>query len=399
MARILIANEVGSGYFHIATLLSIFDALDARGHKSILSAPRLDGADAMLRGRQVPVVVSPYLETENHYTLTGRHAASFSDVIGYYGYGDFDRLLLLVSVWETMIKELDIDLVIGEYCPSLCLAAMGRVPMILVGEDFSFPPASADAFPPVNDLEPAYPIDFLMDNVARVQRARDQRVPNTLTEIFRVAGRFVCVYPEVDVFGDLRDDPVVGPIDVRLSPMPPAPEPRIFLYVHRNSARGRSVLQMVANSKIPTEAHVFDAEPAFYSQFDGSAIKFHLEPQPLAEILQRTSLVVHHCSTGMANHTAAAGRGQILAVEHIGHYAHARVLERLGVGRRIAKVANNPKIEEGTEIIRAAATNGSFDEKAQALAAQIEASGPWDPIGHIVKRCEEILRAPGDFVH
>jgi hypothetical protein len=397
--RILFANEVGGGYGHIRNMLPIVDALTERGHDCLLSMPRLDGLDTLLRGRNVQLFLSPWMNTENHYSLTGRSAASFSDALGAHGYGDVDRLALLVSVWETMLKELEIDLVVGEHCPSLCLAVMGLVPIVLIGEDFSFPPADEDDFPPYNRLEPGFPIDFLLDNVAGVQRARGQRVPKTLTEIFRVAGRFVCSFPELDVFREIRKDPVIGPIDEPLKPMPPPPEPRIFLYLNPMGARVREALQMAVASKIPAEAHIFGVDPEYYAKFRGSGITFHPEPQPIADILARTTVVIHACGNGLMNNAAAAGRGQLLTVEHIGNLAHTRVLEDLGVGRRIAKVARDPKNVADIEIVRNAATSRTFMDRAQALAARIEAGGPRRPVAHIVNRCEEILEAPNDFIH
>jgi UDP:flavonoid glycosyltransferase YjiC (YdhE family) len=396
MKKVLIANELGTGYGHMRNMLPIVEALDARGYKCILSMPDLNGAYALLKERRWPLVRSPRLTARNRLSQSGRAAASYSDIIAVYGYGEFELLLTAVSVWETLIRELEIDLVVGEHSPTLCLAAMGLAPMILVGEDFTFPPAGKDEFPAYNNLELAYSNELLLDNVARVQRARGLRVPDTITEVFRVAGRFVCSFPELDVFRDTRTDPVVGPIDAALSPLAPAPEPHIFAYLGQEFPRTRDILHMVAKSGIPAEAHIRGAGPKYLSEFDDKAITFYRQPQPIADMLQRCSVVIHHCGNGLMTNAAAAGRAQLLAPQHIGMQAHARVLERLGVGRSIHE---NLEAERSIAMIQNAATGATVTDRAQALAAEIEAAGPWQPIEHIANRCAEILAAPETFIH
>ena len=97
MANILVANELGTGYWHVSTMLPIVEALSAQGHKCILSFPNFDGLENKLKGLNVPILRSPSLNTGYNTSLTRRSAASFSDVIAHHCFRNPDWLGLLVS--------------------------------------------------------------------------------------------------------------------------------------------------------------------------------------------------------------------------------------------------------------------------------------------------------------
>ncbi len=74
-------------------------------------------------------------------------ASSYADILAIKGYADADRLGLLVNAWQTLIDLTRAELVIADDAPTLCLAAYGVVPTVVIGIGFAVPPTEGSDFP------------------------------------------------------------------------------------------------------------------------------------------------------------------------------------------------------------------------------------------------------------
>ena len=144
MARILLAWELGSGLGHVVRLAPVARELRDAGHECVfaLRNPRAAAQTSIADG--FTIVQAPLAVPMKSAGPLG----SLGDVLATIGYADPGRLEPLLRGWEGLLSELGIELVVADYAPTACLAALGRTPVVAVGGSFTLPPVHAGHFPP-----------------------------------------------------------------------------------------------------------------------------------------------------------------------------------------------------------------------------------------------------------
>src|SRR3546814_6352681 len=77
-----------------------------------------------------------------------------SDLLRLIGYGRRDALAHRLTAWEGVLDTVRPDVVVGDFSPTLNLAARGRVPSIVVGNGYTIPPGGRP-MPPIRPWQPA----------------------------------------------------------------------------------------------------------------------------------------------------------------------------------------------------------------------------------------------------
>src|SRR3546814_2814411 len=78
----------------------------------------------------------------------------------------------------------------------------------------------------------------------------------SVTAPLRTAGRLVCTLKGLDPYKDQRRDPVIGPIEGLLPPLPLPAKPRLFAYLGMEQRVTAKLLAALKASDLPAEAYV-----------------------------------------------------------------------------------------------------------------------------------------------
>src|SRR5262249_61701374 len=135
-------------------------------------------ASSFFRDLPCPVLQAPYWHPRPWTGSQPFLAASYADLLAIRGWTDTADLLPMVQGWDGLLDLVRPALVVCDHSPTLCLAAYGRVPTVLLGDGFTLPPADQPAFPaliPGRKLVASE--EALLAVVQEVQRVRGRPSP------------------------------------------------------------------------------------------------------------------------------------------------------------------------------------------------------------------------------
>src|SRR5205085_1693812 len=98
--------------------------------------------------------------------------------------------------------------------------------------------------------------------VREVQRRRGRPAPDTLPGLMGRAERYLTVFPEMDTYQAMRNEPAVGPLEDLPPPLPPPARPRYFAYLSANTPGLAQLLGGLARSGCPGGAYIRGASQA-----------------------------------------------------------------------------------------------------------------------------------------
>jgi hypothetical protein len=327
---------------------------------------------------------------------TGRQpfvAASYADLLAIRGFADAADLLAMVRAWQELLDLVRPALVVCDHSPTLCLAAYGVLPTVILGHAFGIPPADAPTFPPLVLDRPALVAEErLLAVVREVQRWRDRPAPDTLPGLFAAAETLLTVLPELDPYRPLRRAPHLGPLGFELTrPLPPPERVGFFAYLSTDVPCAEQIVEGLARAGCPGTVYLRGATAEARQRLRGTGLEILDTPAPLGEVLPRASVVVHHGSAGLAQQALAAGRPQLLFPDHLERILNAQLVEQLGAGLYLAGQFPAQAVPEALGRLAAGA---SFTDRAQAAALAVAQGGPWDPLPRVVDRCLALAAPP-----
>jgi UDP:flavonoid glycosyltransferase YjiC (YdhE family) len=108
----------------------------------------------------------------------------------------------------------------------------------------------------------------------------------------------------------------------------------------------------------------------------GSAIRWLDRPAPIAAVLERADVIVHHGSMLTTEEALVAGKPQIVAPLYLEHLLTARALTELGVAIVIRAPHDSDAI---AGLVKLALTDELLAERARTVAEAHAWSSPPDP--------------------
>ena len=67
--------------------------------------------------------------------------------------------------WKTVFDIYKPDLIVCGHSPNCCLAAFGRIPVVMLGDGFTLPPAHEPVFPVASGAAPIVDPSRLLENM------------------------------------------------------------------------------------------------------------------------------------------------------------------------------------------------------------------------------------------
>ena len=327
---VLLAWELGEGLGHLPPLKAIALGLQPYGVRPVFALRDTVGTRATLKETGGVILQAPFWPNPKPPQVLSH---SYADILAGNGYGAAETARTLIAGWDVLIDQVKPDLVVCEHAPGAALAAFGRVPVALVGNGFVVPPADGEAFaayePGRGEPGRQGPVlRALQEAFAELNRA----APTSICEAFRGAFRGIYSYPELDTYGHVRREPVLGPIELppALTPLPATRQ--VFFY----STSELAMIDALSHSvmEIGPQARVyFRGSPgARAAVLRSRGVRVDDEAPALAEVLPEASVVFSHGGTGFSNAALASGRPHIVYPRHYEARSTARELEALGCG-------------------------------------------------------------------
>ncbi len=333
MGTVLLGWELGDGLGHVSKLLEVAHELAAQGHTPVLALKDFAVARSLLRDVPFPILQAPiWLQP----VPKSFRASSYADILALKGFADADGLALLVGTWQALIDSARADMVICDFAPSLCLAAYGVLPTVVIGIGFAVPPSQGREFPQIGPAcGTICPTDRLLENVREVQRRRGRPAPETLPGLMANSASFVHTFEEIDAYRGTRTGAVVEPLRTPGRPLPPAPPDSFFAYLNGEYPGVDLILPHLAAAGLRGSAHVRNPSPRLVDAARRAGVTIHDDPPPLAQALSNAAVVIHHGGLNTAETALAAGRPQLTLPIHLEHIITASALGDLGVGRSL----------------------------------------------------------------
>ena len=333
MSNILIGYEYGSGMGHLARILLIARALSDRNHQATLFIRNPQECAQTLAKEMLPVLPVMNIKVNIPEIRMKSGYNSYSDFMAIAGGYYSEHLFTATLSWKTIFDIFKPDLIVCDHSPNCCLAAFGRIPVVLMGDGFTLPPAHEPVFPVTRGASPVLDPDRVLENMRIAQKMHGNRIPQTITEPFRTAARLFCTLPELDHYPLMRRDTVIGPPpDDLLEPADSPTVPRWFAYMKMEFPATGRILESLCTVKFHGELFIGNITPEWEVRLTRNNIVIHHDPPPMNEILRKVSVVLHHGGNGVSCAALSAGRPQVIVPMYHETELIGEKLRRMGVG-------------------------------------------------------------------
>jgi UDP:flavonoid glycosyltransferase YjiC (YdhE family) len=354
--RILFGWEFGAGLGHINRIKPIARAFREQGAEIFLALQENERADAfwnpstarLPEGYHLLPIPNWRMPTDPKARQVPTH--SFADVLTLIGYGNELGFAARIEAWCGLLAAVQPDLVVGDFSPTLNIAARGRVPSLTIGNGYTMPPGGRE-MPPIRPWQSkleAFSIDHearLLEMVNKVLRLRGEAKLDFLSDAFHGDRSFPLTLPIVDPYADSRNEKTLPPFNmptgIRPLPLEQRAEDGVFFYMPRSHPSLKTVMDALKQSKLNVRAYISGLGSEQAAQQSTRTFQVSPSPLPFNEIMPKARLLVHHGGLSTAVAGAMAGTPQAIIPWNLEHLVTARRIETLGG----IQVVHNPEKE------------------------------------------------------
>ncbi|NBZ86483.1 hypothetical protein [Stagnihabitans tardus] len=336
--RVVLAWELGGNWGHVRRLRALGEALTAQGHSVHYVLQELGALRPLPRGAVLwPAPVWSGLL--RHAALRGLgEPRRFGDVLANLGLQGSAMVEGLLLGWESLLSAIRPDVVVGDFAPSLMLAARGRMPRVAVGTGFTVPPTHLPGFPPFPgaETEPLVAEDALLTLVNRALERVGRPLLDHLPQMVQAEAALPAVFAELDPAGALRQDRLLTPsipAEVLTATRPETPGAAVFAYLPAADlgADHLALVEALAR-RVPVTAVMPGLDATRGERLARAGVRLMQQALTWDRIAKGHSLVL--CAGGMGTVSSALALGLPLAVLPHGFEQKltARALDRAGLG-------------------------------------------------------------------
>ena len=403
MPTILLTYEFGSGFGHLNRLIAIGRRLAPRFRVVFaLPDPKL-GAPVIERalGRNAELRAGVTWQAPSDPAVQRAPTHSFADVLQLFGYADPALLKKMVDRWRSILQEIQPDLIVADFAPTLRLAVTDATPIVVVGNGYTVPP-------PGRPLSPMRSWETILPDASRRAEAELLETANAvrnniggekivhLADLFSGDETFVCTLPEFDPYSPHREAPTVWPFNVPVIAAGPTTTrrtgPAVFVYMPASHPLLDMVLNALNELCYPSHLYISNADPTSLAKRCGRHIGVLTRPADFSELLPQVRLLIHHAGLGTAYAGMAAGTPQLVLPLNLEHLITARGLVAAGIAHGFSA---NSSLKHAD--IRAAVASlleePVWMDRAAQRAAALSAQRDLDPLHSIVASCNRQIAA------
>jgi UDP:flavonoid glycosyltransferase YjiC (YdhE family) len=383
MKTVLLAWELGAGFGHVTSLRRIALRLAARGFRCVAAVKDV-GTAAVLASDGFEVLQAPVWNK-------AKSSVTLGDTLGDAALADPWTLRQLLQGWRRIVAETKPDLVISDYAPAAGLVARGHIPLAVVGNGYTLPPAEMATFPLLHGrAPPTWHEQFLLDMTNSVLADFKLQLLQRLPQLFAGDAAWVHTLPLLDPYAAWRKVPAQGPT------MDGVPKPRaagaseILVYLSSWDGAQRPFLQALRRF-----AHNVRLVAPGYSRAelaDAAAMGMRVEAKrfDLAEDLASAKLVVHLGSEGTATSCVLAGAPQLACGIDMEKLLIGMALTKAGIGKLVPIYDRSVTLTE--EMVGALLADQAVVERAREVGeAHRSKYRDAEPLGGFVEECVKLL--------
>lgn len=381
---VLLINELGAGYGHVDPLLRVGSALAQREYRVVCAIADVVRPGLLLRRAGFPVLQAPRWPG-----VRSEKGAGYSDLLVLLGFESVPALMLMTGAWQDLFDLVMPDLIVADHSPTAVLTAYKSYPTVLIGTGFELPPVDLPEFPMLrNDREPLAPQAKLQEVVSEVQKHRGRPEPPSLPALFAAEFRGLRVLPELDPYAELRDEPVIGPMEPLPAYMPRPNSRSVFAYIGDEHPNIREIAAGLGAAKAKVICHVRGDPGAIGALLKKGGVTVLTDPADLAEALPASDIVVGYASSGLSHAGLAAGRPQLALPYDLEKDSTAAALDRLGVSRTLEAGFSAAAVSGAVEALL---SDDSAANNAAVCAQSVLARPPTNALETVVDACEALL--------
>jgi rhamnosyltransferase subunit B len=400
MPKVLLTYEFGAGLGHLNRLMAVAKRLPEKWETLFAIPDPATFKEHIARSMPRPYDLREGVVWRAPNDPNARRVPThtFADVISLFAFGNVEVLSRHVATWDKVLAEYRPDLIIADFAPTICLAADGKQPILVVGNGYTIPPGSR-MLPPMRPWETHVQPQSrsqeaaLLMAVNRVRQRSKGPAIDYFADLFHGTRTFPCTLPEFDPYQRFRTNwywPFNIP-DIAAGPGFDEREgPAIFVYLAAQHPALRATIEAANKLGRRVQLFVQGAEPTSVARLCASNVAIHTKPADFAKILPQTSLLLHHAGLGTAYAGLAAGVPQLVMPLNLEHWITAVGLDQFRTGIRLQERAT-PSAEN---LLKACVTALESEEnRLAALAAgrtMRERRVP-DPVAPVVQACVELL--------
>jgi len=410
MARILCAWEFGAGLGHLTRLLPVARRLHDQGHDITLAVPHPPAAKPVLE-KNFPDAEGPFrlkvvagvqwrIPTDDP-EMRRKPTHVLADVLQLFNYAEPNLLEKQTRAWKKIVDEVDPDLIVADFAPTLRLAYWGHAPFAMTGNGYTVPPANR-MLPPIKPWqEQLYP--FSRRHEAGVLMGMNQVRQNMggppvdyVGDMLNGDQSFICTINEFDPYRPHRDQDTLVPFNVPQIDQSPTVEERggdkapIFVYLPHNHPQLKDVLHLISRINVPAHVYVSGAPAEKVANVCGRNVAVHRKPMNFKDELWKFRGIVHHAGLATAYAAIKAGTPQLLLPVHLEHAITARGASDLAGAVSFTGV-DNPSVEMIEQGLERILTDRAVWQRAHKAALEVRKRPEVDSVSEVVKGCLEML--------
>jgi UDP:flavonoid glycosyltransferase YjiC (YdhE family) len=384
--RILFIWELGDGLGHVSRMLPLARQLQGAGATCVFAVRNVENSHKILGDTGMALLQAPITHPVTDYT--GKAAiGSYGDIMETVGYGRVDRLYPLLCAWDGLYQTVEPDLIVADYAPTALLAARGQTPAVAIGDWFTLPPSTLDAFPNLRDSGPRIPESDLLAIVRDSQQRRNAPAPATLPGILDCAASAIITLPELDFYAHLRQRPPVGP----LLPLPAPLESRrrevdYFAYLSLGFRSTGKVLEALVSMPVQGSVYLRDGSARERDEWRDKGLTIHDTPQDMREMGANSAVIIHHGGLGTIETVLALGRPQMLVPRHLEQGVNARMAGRLQLAVGM-QAGGKFEAEHIVQALRHALDSTELHDNAARKASELAERGPFNALESMAEFC------------
>jgi UDP:flavonoid glycosyltransferase YjiC (YdhE family) len=390
---VLLAWERGQGFGHATRLRRIATQLRPHGLR-LIAAVRKPAAMTSHQDVFAEITAVPPWPVDQLPAGQAPPAPSttLNDTLSAAGLANGEAVGRIVSAWDQILGLVQPDLVVADFAPLAALAARGRIPLMLVGNGFTVPPAEMPRFPLLHRLVPpafneARTLETVNAAIVKLGLSRLDRLP----QLFSGDACLVQTFPLLDPYDTQRVLPVEGPVFAE----PPAPRAadakQVFAYLSDDSNGWTFMLEALTSVAKCLRIHAPSWPKAPLDRLAEAGAQVESTPQPIAGVLAGSRLVVHCGGHGLAAEALAAGVPQFVLADHIEHDLYGEAIERAGVARLVKAYLPGTRLE--SDAIQSLINDDAMAARADAIGSQLrEFTARRDALTNCEAVCMSLLK-------
>jgi hypothetical protein len=319
-------------------------------------------------------------------------ARSYSNVLATIGFGDQRELKLSIDAWDRIFAHLSPDLLVVDSSPVACLAARGRIPVLVTGSGFAEPPIHMAAFPAIiGDAQPETNQALIRDVVNTVLRMRGVPTIENPPEFLAGDRRAIFAVPQLDPYRATRSETLFNAYTDIQGPLVPSDVPSIFLSLPATFAHLTTVVRGVERAGATISAYIHGARSVGLTLLRQIRARIFETRPILSEALRDVSAVVA-ASADVAVGAFLAGRPQLILRSDV----ETSLLAAELVKRRVAIAPDVKDARTLADAIRTLLDDQSYMLSAQEEARRTHASMPPDcSAARAARWCMELIGRSG----